>query len=288
MATTATLGASRVLPLPDGRRLRHRVAGPADAPVTVVLDAGLGMSSATWGCVVPLLRDRVRTVAYDRAGLGGSDPDPRPRTLDRLAGDLLALLDALGEGPFVLVGHSWAGPIVRTAAARADRERLRGLLLLDPTDERCDLFLSEKMAKRSIVTARWLPRLARTGLLRLAGRFGPGRALPADARADHRRDDFSPAAARALAAELEGFVTEIHRLRADPPAIGDLPLTIVSGQVPGRGEGRDRPGVVAAHRASAAAAPRGRFVPAERSSHHALLDDPQLVADEILRLALPA
>ncbi len=286
MDATHTLGASRVLQLPDGRRLRHRVAGPADAPVTVVLDAGLGMSSATWGCVVPLLRDRVRTVAYDRAGLGGSDPDPRLRTLERLSGDLLALLDALGDGPVVLVGHSWAGPIVRTAAARTDGRRLRGLLLLDPTDERCDLFLSETMAKRSAATARWLPPLARTGLYRLAGRLGPGRALPADALADHRRDDFSPAAARALAAELEGFVTEIHRLRTDPPAIGDLPLTIVSGQVPGRGEGRDRPDVVAAHRASAAAAPRGRFVPAERSSHHALLDDPQLVADEILRLAL--
>ncbi|MET7402474.1 alpha/beta fold hydrolase, partial [Dactylosporangium sp. NPDC005572] len=62
-----------------------------------------------------------------------SDDGPRPRTPARLADDLGALLGSL-TGPFVLVGHSWGGPIVRLLASR-NAAPVKGLVLVDPSDE---------------------------------------------------------------------------------------------------------------------------------------------------------
>ena len=89
---------------------------------------------------------RTTTVAYDRSGLGRSSHDPAPRVLSRLVDDLVDVLDHLGDGPFVLVGHSWGGPIVRCAAAEVP-DRVAGLVLVDQTDERCDLFFAKSVSR---------------------------------------------------------------------------------------------------------------------------------------------
>jgi pimeloyl-ACP methyl ester carboxylesterase len=39
-----------------------------------VLEAGLNNGAASWQRVMPLLAPHVRVAAYDRAGIGGSDP----------------------------------------------------------------------------------------------------------------------------------------------------------------------------------------------------------------------
>ncbi|MFJ7242872.1 alpha/beta fold hydrolase [Streptomyces olivaceus] len=71
----------------------------------------------------PAVAPHARAVAYDRSGLGRSTPDPAGRTLARMADDLGALLDHFGPGPFLLVGHSAGGPLVRLAASRAPTDR---------------------------------------------------------------------------------------------------------------------------------------------------------------------
>jgi pimeloyl-ACP methyl ester carboxylesterase len=53
-----------------------------------------------------------------------------PVTLDRFAADLSAVVDAIGK-PFVLVGHSMAGPVIELVAA-ARPERALGLVLVAP------------------------------------------------------------------------------------------------------------------------------------------------------------
>ena len=54
-----------------------------------------------------------RTCVYDRANLGASDPEPGPRGLAELAGDLEGVIEA-GEipGPYVMVGSYGGGYIV--------------------------------------------------------------------------------------------------------------------------------------------------------------------------------
>ncbi|RIJ44037.1 alpha/beta fold hydrolase, partial [Clavibacter lycopersici] len=130
------LGRDVTVTTADGRRLRAMVAGDGDD--LVVLEAGLGGSGLTWGPVHGILARTHRVVAYDRAGLGGSDPDPAPRDLDRLADDLEAVVAAFPHRRLVLVGHSWGGPVVRVAAARRIARGLptAGVVLVDPSDER--------------------------------------------------------------------------------------------------------------------------------------------------------
>jgi len=63
------------------------------------------------------------TVQFDQAGFGDRTAATGPVTLDRFAADLSAVVDAIGK-PFVLVGHSMAGPVIElVAAARPERAR---------------------------------------------------------------------------------------------------------------------------------------------------------------------
>ena len=67
---------------------------------TVVLDAGLGGFSLDWGAVQPHITTSTRVCAYDRAGLGWSEPGPTPRSPQQFAAELHALLTNAGvEGP---------------------------------------------------------------------------------------------------------------------------------------------------------------------------------------------
>ena len=92
------------------RTLRWVEAGEG---TPLVLVSGAGEVNLTWATVFDALSERGRVIAYDRAGLGDSDP------LDLVTGsaevdDLTALLDLVG--PAVLVGHSWGGLLAQLAA----------------------------------------------------------------------------------------------------------------------------------------------------------------------------
>lgn len=70
------------------------------------------------------------TVQFDQAGFGDRAGAAGPVTLDRFAADLGAVVDAVGK-PFVLVGHSMAGPVVELVAAGRPGRPL-GLVLVAP------------------------------------------------------------------------------------------------------------------------------------------------------------
>jgi pimeloyl-ACP methyl ester carboxylesterase len=118
-----------------GRALRAVSAGPAGgSQPLVVLEAGAFGFAADWAAVQEALSRRaLRSIAYDRAGLGFSRPGPEPRDASAIAGDLERLLSRAGEpGPFVLCGHSMAGLHVRLFAAR-NPGRVVGVVLVDAT-----------------------------------------------------------------------------------------------------------------------------------------------------------
>jgi pimeloyl-ACP methyl ester carboxylesterase len=101
----------------------------------VVLEAGAFGFSADWAAVQEKLSRRgLRSLAYDRAGLGFSArPGPEPRDGQAIVQDLERLLAHLGEpGPFVLCGHSMAGLHVRLFAA-GNSGRVVGVVLVDAT-----------------------------------------------------------------------------------------------------------------------------------------------------------
>lgn len=137
-----------------GHSLRARLLGTAGP--TVVLEASLGSALETWDPIIKPLAGFARVIAYDRAGLGKSEPGPLPRSPRQLARELHALLDAVdAEPPFVLVGHSAAGFALRIFAAQHPEE-VAAMLLIDVTPERLGA------AMNAIAPEAWAEDLART------------------------------------------------------------------------------------------------------------------------------
>ena len=94
-----------------GRTLSVACVGPTDTRrPTVIFEGGLGSDRREWGDVLTALMATDRGCSYDRAGLGLSEPAPKPRTTDDQVDDLHALLAAAGlKPPYVFVGHSLGG-----------------------------------------------------------------------------------------------------------------------------------------------------------------------------------
>ena len=115
-----------------GRRLRLVCEGPRDGRPLIVMESGIFGFAADWATVQKVLAERgLRSCAYDRAGLGFSEPGPYPRDGLAVVADLEKLLQARGEtGPLILVGHSMAGLHTRLFVLR-NPQRVKGLVLVD-------------------------------------------------------------------------------------------------------------------------------------------------------------
>lgn len=116
-----------------GHQLHVNCSG-IGSPV-VVVENGLGDFSFDWSLVQRQVAKYTRICTYDRAGYAWSEPGPKPRTFAQLNLELHDALQKLGEkGPFVLVGHSYGGPVMINFAGvyRADTA---GLVLVDSAHE---------------------------------------------------------------------------------------------------------------------------------------------------------
>src|ERR1700677_3158990 len=94
------------------RRLNLLIAGQGEP--TVIFAPGGWASTLEWARVQHAVAERTRTVAYDNAGFGFSDPGPPPRTASAIVNDLRAALKAADiPPPYVLAGWSFGGLIMR-------------------------------------------------------------------------------------------------------------------------------------------------------------------------------
>lgn len=116
-----------------GHRLHVNCTGKGSP--SVVVENGLGDFSFDWFLVQTRVSRFTRICTYDRAGYAWSDPGPKPRTFSQINLELRDALAKLGEaGPFVLVGHSFGGPVVRNFAATFPRD-VAGMVLVDAAFE---------------------------------------------------------------------------------------------------------------------------------------------------------
>jgi pimeloyl-ACP methyl ester carboxylesterase len=102
---------------------------------TVVLVSGLEAPQVYWNPVIPDLAAKATVVTYDRAGVGKSEIGDLPTHGEQSAKDLHVLLDKLGvPRPFILVGHSYGGNVVRLFASMYPDD-MGGLILEDTQHE---------------------------------------------------------------------------------------------------------------------------------------------------------
>jgi 3-oxoadipate enol-lactonase len=83
-----------------------------------------------WDAQVEALAGRCRVIRFDARGFGHSPPDAGPLTMERIADDAAAVLDALGIEKAVIGGCSMGG-YAALAFARRHPPRLTGLYLQD-------------------------------------------------------------------------------------------------------------------------------------------------------------
>jgi len=164
----------------EGCILHLQVAG--HGLPSVVLESGLGGLSTAWGWVQPEAAKFCSVASYDRAGLGWSGPDSTPKTATQAARRLRALLQKAGVlPPFVLVGHSMGGLLVRVFAGLFPDE-VAGMVLLDAVhpDQHLRSAAINLHMRTGFRFLRAVPLLARLGYVRLTGLFGAwGEGLPA-------------------------------------------------------------------------------------------------------------
>jgi 3-oxoadipate enol-lactonase / 4-carboxymuconolactone decarboxylase len=110
-----------------GARLYWRQDGAADKP-TLVLLTSIGTDLSLYDPVVPLLTPDFRVIRLDTRGHGASDAPAGDYSLDLLADDVLAVMDAAGADKASLCGTSLGGMIAMTLAAKAP-ERVEALVL---------------------------------------------------------------------------------------------------------------------------------------------------------------
>lgn len=193
---------------------------------TVILEAGGGNPWLSWYKVQPRAAQFTRVCAYDRAGLGWSDPSPKPRTTRVIAEELHTLLHNAGiTGPFVLVGHSLGGMDARMFA-NLYRSEVAGMVLVDSSHpDQEERFPPE--AKKFSAGTRYVIRVMQYtlpfGLPRLlASRAAPPEIRPEFCAVFCRRQFL--AAVRAEAAAQEETSAEVRALGP----LGDLPLVVLS------------------------------------------------------------
>ena len=153
-----------------GWRLHLDCAGePRAGQPTVILEAGIGDFSVEWSLVQPKVSRFARVCSYDRAGNGWSDIGPHPRTFRQIVYELHTLLAAAGENPpYVLVGHSYGGWLVRMFQATYPNQ-VAGMVLVDAgAEDPLRLTREGKVVRSSsLVTGRAIPEVKTSGPLRV-------------------------------------------------------------------------------------------------------------------------
>ena len=249
-----------------GHRLHLWCTG--DGTPAVILDTGLGGSSADWGFVQPDVARFTRVCSYDRAGAGYSDPGPSPRTARRIASELAELLARGGiDGPVVLVGASIAGFDVRVFASDYP-QRAAGLVLVDASHE--------DQAHEVPWMARFIPLLSTTGVLRLFGvSFGQRLELLAPSvRQFAQATSFRAAGYQAAADEIIHVRESASEVRSSRRKL-TIPVLVITG---GRRADEDWREL---QRDQASLSERGCLTIAQESGHVVAIDQPGVVVDAI-------
>ena len=228
----------------DGCRLAYRVCGEGPR---VLFIQGVGVHGSGWRPQTDELSARYSCLTFDNRGLGRSVPAGKVVTVERMAGDARAVLDAAGWPCAHVVGHSLGGLVaVQLALLARPRVRSLGLLCTFPSGRRAAP-LTWRMICLGLRASVGFRRMRRRGFLRLI--FPPGASIEPGAAErlaelfGHDLADQPPVAREQLRAmrasdpsprlaELSGLPTLVVSAAHDPIAPPELGRALAAG-IPG-------------------------------------------------------
>ena len=292
-----------------GWRLHLNCTGRATASQpTVILEAGIGDFSVEWSLVQPGVASLARVCSYDRAGDGWSDVGPHPRTMRQIVYELHTLLDRADERPpFVLVGHSYGGWLVRVYQLTYPSQ-VAGMVLVEAgSDDPVRILGDGRLVHASdLTTGQAVPAVKTANPLRESdipptalsqmkagaadaaahANSGSRAKLPADAQ---RMRTWALARWQHVAAAVNPLESEeLAALRADRAKndhpLDNLPLLILTRGIADE-TGPNAKTLEDDHQKEQAAlvllSRNGKQVVAPHSGHHIQLDQPDLVINSI-------
>jgi pimeloyl-ACP methyl ester carboxylesterase len=278
---------------------------------TVILEAGLGDFSVEWSLVQPGVARFARVCSYDRAGDGWSEFGPHPRTFRQIVYELHTLLERARERPpYVLVGHSYGGWLVRLYQSTYPSE-VAGMVLVEAGAENPWRMMPDGRLVRSsdLASGQAIPSIRKSNPLRIGDIPYPALAqiragLPDASRHanDPPRNKLPPEAQRMrtwalgqvghIVAAVNPFENEeLALLREDRRKseypLGDIPLIVITRGLVDE-TGPDATALEAEHRRDQAAVAvlsrRGKQIIAAHSGHHVQLEEPDLVVSTIQQI----
>jgi pimeloyl-ACP methyl ester carboxylesterase len=265
---------------------------------TVIMEAGLGEPSLMWALVQPQVSSTTRVCVYDRAGLGWSDKSPKPRTADIMVDELHTLLkNANIEGPYIMVGHSTGGMLVRLYA-HAYPADVVGMVLVDSQHEdqfarlppaiQQNLKVMFAQSNQSLPLYRILINSGISVLVPAVAALADNPKLPNPAREAFTALAISdPKFIEAQAAEQGAIFDSLEQVRAAHIAsLGSIPLVVLYRGVdddptPGLTPEENKQRWLGLQTELAALSPQGKLLIADKGGHHIQFDQPNLVIDAI-------
>jgi pimeloyl-ACP methyl ester carboxylesterase len=280
----------------NGRKMHILCKGDARGP-TVVLEMGAGEPSPFWWAIQDEVAKFARVCSYDRAGFGWSEKAKGPTGLESRAADLHAVLTAANmPGPYVLVGHSLGGPLIRLYA-RDHLDQTAGLVFVDTPDE-ASLFRDGYLAfvRKTMKPMVGMMRFARRfGIMRIKDSLSPNGGLPPQFTSDARLAAAAVRTPALLDTALDDFDAVLNApavLRREHGLggrVGDCPISVISHSQKfpppfdvlevGWDEGQQR---------LAALSTNSELIVAEKSGHLIQIDEPEVVVAAIRRVWLAA
>lgn len=275
---------------------------------TVIMEAGLGEPSMMWALVQQQAPTTVRVCVYDRAGLGWSDASPKPRTAENMVDELHTLLkNANIAGPYIMVGHSTGGMLVRLYTHLYPTEVI-GMVLVDAQHEeqfeRLPLTIQQQIKATFAQEHQQLPlyqALVGTGI----GALVPSIAamvdnpkLPSPARETYSALALSSSKfIETKTAEQDAIFESTAQVRtaqvrkAHITGLGNIPLIVLCRGIddtpmPGMTVEQDKQRWLGLQTELTALSPQGKLIVADKSGHHIQLDQPDVVMAAIQQVVL--
>jgi pimeloyl-ACP methyl ester carboxylesterase len=261
-----------------GYRLHINCTGTGSP--TVVIDAGQGDWSTSWGSVQQEVAKTTRICTYDRAGMGWSEAGPLPRDAAQFAKELHTLLqNANIPGPYVMVGHSLGGTSVRVFVSEHASE-VAGVVLIDsmnPGQATQPHVQAQSKSDPQSQPFSLQAALARFGIARLIVKLPViASSVPAGQEAYYPLY-IRPQSLQTADNELRGIPASLAQAAA-VKTFGDLPLIVLTARL------NDNPGWPEWQNELLELSSNSQHLFAENSGHIIQSDEPQAAVAAILQM----